>query len=136
MTAHKEHPSMTAPLSRSLVALDSLVRILRVRALLLVTLVGLLTGAAGCDRAHLTASYGRAYGQAFAVQAVNPGRAADARAVHGLDSQEAAIISSNYRRSLSPKDQSLADRPQLLMYSPRSGLHEANLPPPSVPGER
>lgn len=127
---------MTAPFSRSLVAFDSLVRALARRALLPVTLAGLLAGAAGCDRAHLTASHGRAYDQAFAVQAVNPGRTADARAVHGLDSQEAAIISSNYRRSLSPKDQSLADRPQLLMYSPRSGLHEANLPPPSVPGER
>jgi hypothetical protein len=103
---------------------------------LAVTLAGLLTGAAGCDRAHLTASYGRAYEHAFAVQAVNPGRVADARAVHGLDSQEAAIISSNYRRSLSPKDQSVADRPQLLMYSPRTGLHDSNLPAPSVPNER
>ena len=127
---------MTAPLSRSLAAFESLVRTLRTRALLPVTLAGLLTGAAGCDRAHLTASYGRAYDQAFAVQAVNPGRVADSRAVHGLDSQEAAIISSNYRRSLSPKDQSQADRPQLLMYSPRTGLHDANLPPPSVPSER
>jgi type IV pilus biogenesis protein CpaD/CtpE len=101
-----------------------------------VTLAGLLTGAAGCDRAHLTASHGRAYNQAFAAQAVNPGRAADARAVNGLDSQEAAIISSNYRRSLSPQDQTMADRPQLLMYSPRTGVHEANLPAPSVPSQR
>lgn len=127
---------MKAPSSRSLVAFDSLVRTICSRALWPVTLAGLLTGAAGCERAHLTASYGRAYNQAFAVQAVNPGRVADSRAVHGLDSQEAAIISSNYRRSLSPKDQSLADRPQLLMYSPSTGLHDANLPPPSVPNER
>jgi hypothetical protein len=124
MTAHKENPTMTPLFARSSFVFFA------------VTLAGLWPGAAGCDRAHLTASYGRAYEHAFAVQAVNPGRAADAKAVHGLDSQEAAIISSNYRRSLSPKDQSLADRPQLLMYSPRSGLHETNLPPPSVPGER
>jgi hypothetical protein len=124
MTAHKENPTMTPLSSRSSFVFFA------------VTLAGLLTGATACDRAHLTASYGRAYEHAFAVQAVNPGRAADARAVHGLDSQEAAIISSNYRRSLSPKDQSVADRPQLLMYSPRNGLHETNLPPPSVPSER
>ena len=115
---------MTPPLSRSSFLFFAL------------TLAGLLTGAASCDRAHLTASHGRAYERAFAVQAVNPGRAAEAKAVHGLDSQEAAIISSNYRRSLSPKDHAVADRPQLLMYSPRTGLHDANLPPPSVPSER
>jgi len=93
----------------------------------------LLATAASCDRAHLTPSYGRAYHHAFAAQTENPGRAADPRAVHGLDSQEAAIISSNYRRSLSPKDPAAADRPQVLMYSPRTGLREAALPPPSVP---
>ena len=125
-----------APSPRSFTFLRTISRTLRTRALLSLALAGALAGAAGCDRAHLTASHGRAYNQAFAVQAVNPGRAADAKAVHGLDSQEAAIISSNYRRSLSPKDQTVADRPQLLMYSPRTGLRDANLPPPSVPSDR
>ena len=94
-------------------------------------------GGAGCDRAHLTASHGRAYQQAFAVQTVNPGRVAPANAVHGLDSQEAAIIASSYRRGLAPKEQSAGtERPQVLLYSPKAGLRDASMPPPSVPGER
>ena len=122
------------PSPRPFAVLRTLARATGARALLPLAFAGALTGAAGCERTHLTATHGRAYNQAFAVQAVNPGgRPADAKAVHGLDSQEAAIISGNYRRSLSPKDQTLADRPQLMMYSPRAGLREANLPPPSVP---
>ncbi|HET6151259.1 MAG TPA: hypothetical protein VFH68_27225 [Polyangia bacterium] len=103
---------------------------------ILTTSLGLFTVGSGCDRAHLTASYGRAYNQSFAVQTVNPDRHVAATAVHGLDSQEAAIISASYRRSLSPKQEQTADHSQLLMYSPRSGLREPNMPPPSVPNER
>ena len=106
-------------------------------ALSAVAILGVLAAsAASCDRAHLTATYGRAYHQAFATQAVNPDRPRDAKSIEGLDSQEAAIISSSYRRSLAPKDQTGVDRPQLLMSSPRTGLREAALPPPSVPGDR
>jgi len=97
---------------------------------------GLLAGGQGCARTHLTATHGQAYHQAFAVQTVNPNRSTDAKAIQGLDSQEAAIVSRNYRQSLSPKDQSHVDRPQLLMYSSQTGLREANVPPPSVPTQR
>ena len=102
----------------------------------LTLLVGLLAGAAGCARTHLTATHGQAYHRAFAVQTVNPHPTADAKAIRGLDSQEAAIISRSYRHSLSPKDQAPVDHPQLLTFSSQTGLREANVPPPSVPHER
>jgi len=103
-----------------------------VRTLTLGVLLG-LAFLAGCDRAHLSAGYGRAFNEAFAAQTVNPDRQTEAKAVHGLDSQEAAIISANYRKALSPKDESAANNQgPLLMYSPRSG-GQPNLPPPSVP---
>jgi hypothetical protein len=99
-------------------------------------LLGLLAGGASCARTHLTATHGQAYQRAFAVQTVNPHASTDPKAIQGLDSQEAAIISRSYRRSLSPKDQPQVDRPQLLTYSAQTGLREANVPPPSVPNER
>src|SRR5262245_38513038 len=86
---------------------------------------------AGCGRAYMTPTHGRAYRQSFAVQTVNPDRRTEAKAVQGLDSQEAAIISSGYRKSLSPKDESAAGEKQLLTYSPRTGLREAPMPAPS-----
>lgn len=135
MTFHKENIAMTsrAASPRASRLFAPTVPPTRARALWPAVVAALLAAGAGCDRAHLTPTYGRAYHHAFAAQTENPGRAADPKAVHGLDSQEAAIISSNYRRSLSPKDPTAADRPQVLLYSPRTGLHEATLPPPSVP---
>jgi hypothetical protein len=92
--------------------------------------------AGGCDRTYLTPSHGRSYREAFAAQTVNPNHRVEAGSVHGLDSQEAAIISSNYRKALAPKEENSANQGQLLMYSPRNGLREANVPPPSVPADR
>lgn len=92
--------------------------------------------AAGCDRTYLTPTHGRAYQQVFAAQAVNPERQIDAKAVHGLDSQEAAIIAGNYRKALSPRDTNAASSTQLLMYSPGAGVRDPGMPGPSVPGER
>jgi hypothetical protein len=105
---------------------------------MLTVVTALLTlGGAGCDRTYLTPTHGRAYRQIFAVQTVNPDRKADPNAVHGLDSQEASIIAHSYRKGLSPKDDSAVSQQQLLMYSPRAGLRDTNMPPPSVPsGER
>jgi hypothetical protein len=95
------------------------------------------TGAA-CDRTYLTPSHGRAYRQAFAVQTVNPGRQTDATAVHGLDSQEAAIVAQTYRHNLAPKDQAAAMSSGAgapLMYAPSTAPRD-NMPPPSVPADQ
>jgi hypothetical protein len=105
------------------------------RSLALAILLGL--GAAACDRTYLTPSHGRAYRQAFTVQMVNPGRQTEASAVHGLDSQEAAIISQSYRRNLGSRDQAPAPGAgSPLMYTPGSNGRDNSLPPPSVPPDR
>jgi hypothetical protein len=105
------------------------------RGALGVTFVALALAA--CDRTYMTPTWGKSFREAFTVQTVNPGRRAEANAVHGLDSQEAAIIAGGYRRALSPKDESAANQTQLLMYSPRGGVQNAGaMPPPSVPNER
>jgi len=101
------------------------------RFLALVLGLGGALGLAGCDRTYMTPSHGRAFREAFAVQTVNPNRRTEASAVHGLDSQEAAIISAGYRKALSPKDQSAANQAPLLMYAPRGGGGQS-VPPPSV----
>jgi hypothetical protein len=105
------------------------------RGALGVTFVALALAA--CDRTYMTPTWGKSYREAFAVQTVNPNRRSEATAVHGLDSQEAAIIASGYRRALSPKEENNAGNQQLLMYSPRGGAQNVgNLPPPSVPDQR
>ena len=97
-------------------------------------------GAAACDRAHLTASHGRANREAFSRQVANPNAAtkpaaANGHAVQGLDSQEAAIIARTYRENLAPKKEDTGGRNQLLYVAPRSpqGDRGGELPPPSVP---
>jgi len=95
-----------------------------------------LLGGAGCDRAKMTESHGRAYREAFARQIANPAAATKGQpgpVQQGLDSQEAAIVSNTYRKNLAPK----ADEPtrgQMLYNAPRNPQAErADLPPPSVP---
>jgi hypothetical protein len=96
-------------------------------------------GETACDRSRLTASHGRAYREAFARQIANPNagnKPQSDKAVQGLDSQEAAIVSKTYRKNLAPRDDD-ATRGQMLYYSPRTGQPERrDLPPPSVPGEQ
>jgi hypothetical protein len=104
------------------------------------TLTGLLmliVSAAACDRTYLTPSHGRAYRETFAVQTVNPQRQTEGKFVQGLDSQEAAIIASTYRKHLGPAgSDSGSNQTQLLTYSPRGGLREASvMPAPSTPSE-
>lgn len=100
-------------------------------------------GAGACDRAHLTASHGRANGEVFTRQVANPNAgsrpAPEAeRRVQGLDSQEAAIVSRTYRRNLTPRQEDSNNaRDQLLYYSPRPAQSDrADMPPPSVPQPR
>jgi hypothetical protein len=106
------------------------------RGLAFAVLLGwLAVGGAACDRTYLTPTHGRAYRQIFAAQTVNPGRQTEANAVHGLDSQESAIISQGYRHSLG-RDPAGAASGSQLMYTPAAGGREASMPPPSVPQER
>jgi hypothetical protein len=103
----------------------------------IIAAVACALAAAACDRTYMTPSHGKSFRQTFAVQTVNPDRQTDPKAVHGLDSQEAAIISASYRKALGPKeDTSGANQGPLLMYSPRSAAaaQGGNMPPPSVPG--
>ena len=99
--------------------------------------VALVGGA--CERAHLTASYGRANHDAFTRQMANPsaGTKPAPATAQGLDSQEAAIVAKTYRRHLAPRDEEAASRSQMLYYNPRAPQAERNdMPPPSVPAQR
>ena len=98
---------------------------------------------AACDRAHLTASHGRANHEAFSRQVANPTAATKPAAgsdrnVQGLDSQEAAIVAKTYRKNLAPRDDETTARNQMLYYAPRAAQQDrgGELPPPSVPPGR
>jgi hypothetical protein len=89
-------------------------------------------GAGGCSRAHLTATHGRAYHEAFAAQDANPNRK-NVKSVNGLDSQEATIIAGSYRKALAPKEGGGTAGPQLLMVNPNHGGGAEAPPATSVP---
>ena len=91
-------------------------------------------GGSGCARTHLTATHGRAFHEAFAIQDANPNRkGSNPKSVNGLDSQEAAIIAGSYRKALAPKAE-VANNGQLLMMSPNQGGGlAAGAMAPSVP---
>jgi hypothetical protein len=105
-----------------------------------VALAGLAAGAtSGCgDRTYLTESYGRSYRAFQDRQTVHSSGAAKSRAINGLDSQEASIVSSSYRSGLAPKGVKAAHDESLLLLAPPGLAPQAgpNLPPPSVPGAR
>jgi len=105
------------------------------RLLVVGGLMGALGTSVACDRTYMTPNHGRAYREAFAVQTVNPDRQNNPKAVHGLDSQEAAIISASYRKALSPKDESAANaQGPMLVYPTHGGGNQQGMPAPSVPG--
>lgn len=94
--------------------------------------------AVGCARPHLSRNYAQAYTAWFQLQHVNskpPAPEQTRRFIEGLDAQEAALVSKNYRRSAAGK--SGADEGstggRLLMIGPQRGGGEAYIPPPSVP---
>ena len=60
------------------------------RVVLMMVAVGLL--AVGCDRTHMSASYGRANRTAFAKQVVDPGAGAKAKSTSGLDPESSAAV--------------------------------------------
>jgi hypothetical protein len=98
----------------------------------LVVLTACGVSSAGCARVHLTESHGRAYHQVFAAQDANPNRKSY-KSVHGLDSQEAAVIAGGYRKALAPKTSSAEAPRQMLMVAPRAAGNEAAALPASVP---
>jgi hypothetical protein len=97
-------------------------------------LVAAVLLSAGCARdQHMIEGYGASYHAAFATQAPDRPQG-PARAIQGLDSQEAWIISETYRQSLGPKDTKPKDQPVLMVAPPT--LERPQLPMPSVPKER
>ena len=104
------------------------------RLALAILAVGAVASAVGCSRMYMTPTHGRAFREAFALQTVNPDKQTDPKAVMGLDSQEASIISASYRRGLSPQQAGGASDQQMLTYSSRGAVREAP-PATSVPAE-
>lgn len=100
-------------------------------------LAAALIAGAGCvGPQHLGDGVGRSTRMAFDRQAVRPPSEACAVAVTGLDSQEAAIISDAYRRSLAPKGAAVEEEPVLFVAPQPANAMNRPLPPPSVPQER
>ncbi len=98
-------------------------------------LVVMAAAALACATEHLGDGVGLSYQEAIAKQAVRPMNQS-AQPVTGLDSQEAAIISESYRRSLAPKGVNVAEEPVLYVGPQPTGLGTRGLmPPPSVPKE-
>jgi hypothetical protein len=98
--------------------------------------VSLAVSATGCAaRPHITPTQGRASSAAFSQQA--PPLAKVTGPVRGLDSQEAAIVSSSYLRSLAPKAAEVKEEPMLLVAPPsqQGGSYGMRLAP-SVPSEK
>jgi hypothetical protein len=86
-------------------------------------------------RAHLEPAFGRSTWGQFAIQRARPAETAPTRAAPGLDAQEASIISTSYRQSLSPREAQLPSRPDpILVVAPRQPGSAPALPP-SVPRE-
>ena len=100
-------------------------------------IVVLVAGAFGCGaRAHITPTQGQSYSAVFKEQ--GPAKAKVTGPVSGLDSQEAAIISTSYLRSLAPKNAQQKEEPILLVSPPsQGGGYGGNMKlAPSVPPEK
>jgi hypothetical protein len=91
---------------------------------------------AGCGgRRHLTESHGRAYRETFAKQTVNPHAGVGDQRKPGLDSQEAAMVVKNYRKTLERESGGSEEGRGLILVAPQPGA-APYLPPPSVPPGR
>ena len=82
--------------------------------------LGLTALAVGCSgRLHLTRTHGQSYRESFRAQVVSPAAGTSSQPQSGLDSQEAAIIAENYRKSLAPAGQGAAKAPApIIMIAP------------------
>jgi hypothetical protein len=106
------------------------------RWLIVLALAGFASFAGACDRAHLSPSYGQSFNAWFAMQHVRSEPAdtdATRRALTSLDSQEAATISKNYRRTVGGQGDTSQGQMVMIGQSHGGGV-EAYTPPPSVPG--
>ena len=101
------------------------------RWLVVVVLLGLSTLAGACDRTYLSPTYGQSFNAWFAMQHVRSQPAdteATKRALGSLDSQEAAAISKNYRRTVG--GQTEGGQGQMVMIGQaRGGGTESYTPP-------
>ncbi len=103
----------------------------------LLALAGAATLGGACTHAHLSDNYGRSYAAWFNAQHVQAptGTSEPARrALGSLDSQEAAAISKNYRRTVGGQEGG-AGQGQMVMIGQSQGARmEGYTPAPSVPG--
>ena len=91
--------------------------------------------ASACNHSHLGDNYGVSYNAWFTAQHVRhePSDSEPTkRALGGLDAQEAASVSKNYRKASGGADS--VGQGQLLMNGQPRGGNEPYTPPPSVPG--
>ena len=105
--------------------------------LVAIALLGLSTLAAACDRTYLSPAYGQSYSAWFAMQHVRT-QPADSeptkRALGSLDSQEAAAISKNYRRTVGGQGDGQGQGQMVMIGQAHGGGTDSYTPPPSVPG--
>jgi hypothetical protein len=105
------------------------------RSLVLPALVVLPVLVSGCfSRVHMAEHYGRAYHEAFARQAVNPGAGENAKSPKGLDALEAGIVVETYRKQLAPQGSTATGEPSMILVSPSTALPGGYMPAPS-PGK-
>ena len=107
------------------------------RWLLAVVLIGLSTFAGACDRTYLSPTYGQSFNAWFAMQHVRSQPAnseATKRALGSLDSQEAAAISKNYRRTVGGQGDAQGQAQMVMIGQAHGGGTDSFAPPPSVPG--
>lgn len=107
------------------------------RFLTALALLCLASASGACSRPHLSSSYGQAYTAWFQSQHVNSkGTVSELtrKNLEGLDAQEAAMVSKNYRRTAAGKSGDESSGGRLLMIGAPRGGGEAYVPPPSVPG--
>ncbi|HLK93988.1 MAG TPA: hypothetical protein VKZ18_29110 [Polyangia bacterium] len=105
------------------------------RWLALLALLGLSAAGGACDRSHLSSYYGRSYATWFAAQHVHATPSdseATKRALSGLDAQEAAAVSKNYRHNVGSEGGQ--GQGQMVMIGQNRTGGEGYTPPPSVPG--
>jgi hypothetical protein len=89
-----------------------------------------------CNRQHLSSNYGMSYSAWFTAQHVRhePSQSeATKRALGGLDAQEAANITKNYRKASSGGQGDGAGQGQMVMIGQTRGGVEGYTPAPSVP---
>ncbi len=107
------------------------------RLMVLLALAGATALGGACGRAHLSDNYGRSYAAWFNAQHIQTptGTSEPAkRALTGLDAQEAAAISKNYRKNVGGGE-ATAGQGQMVMIGQTSNANQQGFtPPPSVPG--